>query len=223
MTRNPPKIAGPLPGGGSQGTVLGCIIFIVKFNGAFMRPAIPRPINCKSIAVKYVDDGTAAIRIKLKESLVNDPILRQKPLTYHEKDELILPADINPAQMFLEEANKFAKENHMIINESKTKVMVFNMTKNLQFPPEIKSADQTDFIKVVPSAKVLGVTVSNDLKWWNNTNTIVEKARKRILILRRLKKLQFDSEFLFEIYTKEIRPLLEFAAPVWSSSIKLTY
>ena len=28
-----------------------------------------------------------------------------------------------------------------------------------------------------------------------------------------------DSDFLLEIYTKEIRPLLEFGAPVWSSSL----
>ena len=33
--------------------------------------------------------------------------------------------------------------------------------------------------------------------------------------------MQFDHNFLLEIYTKENRPLLEFAAPVWSSSLSV--
>ena len=33
-----------LPGVGPQGAFLGCLIFIIKFNGAFMRPPIPRDV-----------------------------------------------------------------------------------------------------------------------------------------------------------------------------------
>ena len=33
-----------LPGGGPQGAYMGGIIFMIKYNGAFLRPPIPRPI-----------------------------------------------------------------------------------------------------------------------------------------------------------------------------------
>ena len=176
-------------------------------------------MKSKTISVKYVDDGTTASSINLKESLVRDPKSRQRPLTYLEKNELILQDENNPAQMSFDEIEKFARDNKMVVNKSKTKVIVFNLSKNLQFPPEIKHSDGNTFLEVVSETKLLGVVISNDLKWHRNTNSMIQKARKRIWILRRLKKLQFDRDFLLEIYTKEIRPLLEFAAPVWSSSL----
>ena len=40
-----------LPGGGPQGALLGGIIFIVKFNGAFLRPPIPPLIKVKLVGV----------------------------------------------------------------------------------------------------------------------------------------------------------------------------
>ena len=68
-----------LPGGGPQGTYMGGLIFIIKYNGAFLRPPIPRnlpgPANkSKSEKAKYVDAGTVALSINLKLSLVHDPI-----------------------------------------------------------------------------------------------------------------------------------------------------
>ena len=74
-----------LPGGGPQGAYLGGIIFIVKYNGAFLRPPVPRlikgPVNkSKAEKVKFVDDGTVAVSIDLKQSLIPDPEDRTKPL-----------------------------------------------------------------------------------------------------------------------------------------------
>ena len=60
-----------LPGGGPQGAYLGGLIFIIKYNGAFLRPPVPRPIQgpvltSKSEKVKFVDDGSVAVSINLK-------------------------------------------------------------------------------------------------------------------------------------------------------------
>ena len=55
--------AGPrdLPGGFGQGVWLGGILFIVKFNGACLRPSIPRPLSGNTtVKVKYIDDATQA-------------------------------------------------------------------------------------------------------------------------------------------------------------------
>ena len=86
-----------LPGGGPQGVYLCGLIFIIKYNGAFLRPPIPRNIpgpvnNSKSVKVRYVDDGTVAVSVNLKESLVSDPIIRPSPLNKHERTRQILPA-----------------------------------------------------------------------------------------------------------------------------------
>ena len=50
---------------------LGGMIFMLKFNGAFLRPPIPRGIigpvhESKAKTVKYVDDGTVAVGINLE-------------------------------------------------------------------------------------------------------------------------------------------------------------
>ena len=75
-----------LPGGGPQGAYL---IFIIKYNGALLRPIIPRHIGgpitkSKSVKVKFVDDGTVAVSVNLTSSLIPDPVGRARPLNYHE-------------------------------------------------------------------------------------------------------------------------------------------
>ena len=50
-------------------------IYRNKFNGAFLRPPIPRHLSgpvmkSKAQAVKYVDDGAVAVSIDLKQCLV---------------------------------------------------------------------------------------------------------------------------------------------------------
>ena len=51
-----------LPGSSPQGALLGGLIFIVKYNGACLRPMIPRILLSlsQSISVKYVDDHSSA-------------------------------------------------------------------------------------------------------------------------------------------------------------------
>ena len=106
----------------------------------------------------------------------------------------------------------------MAINQAKTKVMIFNMTRMLQFPPELSLAEN-EFLEVVEEAKVLGVILSSDLKWTKNTDFIVQKALKNMWVLRRMKNLGFDDHILKDIYQKEIRAVLEFAVPVWTGAL----
>ena len=66
---------------------------------------------------------------------------------------------------------------------------------------------------------LLGVIVSNDLKWVKNTSYICLKVRRKLWILRRLLMLNLDRFEMFDVYAKEIRSILEYAVPVWHSSI----
>ena len=95
-----------LPGGGPQGALLGGIMFMIKFNGTFLRPPIPRNVSgpivkSTSKKVKFVEDHSVAVSLNLKSCLVPDPIQRQKPLTFHERNELILPKENNLLQFYI--------------------------------------------------------------------------------------------------------------------------
>ena len=46
-----------------------------------------------------------------------------------------------------------------------------------------------------------------------------QKAREKLWLLRRLLKFDLDIYQLFDVYTKEIRSLLELAVPVWHSGL----
>ena len=68
----------------------------------------------------------------------------------------------------------------------------------------------------------MGVIVSQDLRWSKNTEYICSKARQKLWILRRIDKLELSEDKLFDVYSKEIRSILELAVPVWHSGLTKT-
>ena len=59
------------------------------------------------------------------------------------------------------------REPEMILNTKKTKAMVFNFTDKYQFRTRLTLKDQN--IEIVDKAKLLGVIITDDLKWEENT------------------------------------------------------
>ena len=119
-----------LPGGGPQGAYLGGIILIIKYNGAFLRPPIPRGVHgpvskARAEKVKFVDDGTVAVSVDLKACLVPDPVQRVRPLNFHERTGHILPDQNNLLQFYIKDTEQFVAENNMVTNKQKTKVISF--------------------------------------------------------------------------------------------------
>ena len=212
-----------LPGGGPQGAYLGGLIFIIKYNGAFLRPPIPRHIQgpvlkSKSEKVKFVDDGTVAVSIDLKACLVPDPIERARPLNFHERTSHILPPENNLLQFYIDDTENFARDNLLVINKQKTKVISFTKSRKWDFPPEVKFSDGSQ-IECISDTKLVGVVLSQDLRWSKNTEYICSKARQKLWILRRILKLDLDIHKMFDVYIKEIRSILELAVPVWHSGL----
>ena len=212
-----------LPGGGPQGAFLGGLIFIIKYNGAFLRPVIPRDslgpiLKSRSEKVKYVDDGTVAVSVNLKACLVPDPVQRAQPLTYHERTQQILPPENNLLQYYLEDTESFAIENKMQINSKKTKVISFNKSRKFDFPIEVYLSNMKH-LEVIPETKLLGVIISDDLRWQKNTDYICQRAREKLWVLRRMLKVKLDLDHVFDVYTKEVGSLLELAVPVWHSGL----
>ena len=69
------------------------------------------------------------------------------------------------------------------------------------------------------SAKILGITVRNDLKWNNHVNNITAKASRWIYLLKQLKHAGIDRKSLIQFYCASIRSVLEYACQPFHSSL----
>ena len=91
--------------------------------------------------------------------------------------------------------------------------MIFNKSRKFDFPPELKFTDGKQ-LEVISQIKLVGLIVSDNLSWHENTIYICRKATTKLWIIRRMKSLSLSDEQLFEIYCKEIRSKVEFGVPV---------
>ena len=87
----------------------------------------------------------------------------------------------------------------------------FNFSRIYDFPPELNIEGFTEKLKVIKETKLLGVMLSDDLKWASNTDYMVKNGFKRMWKLRRMKILEVEPLILLDVYTKEIRSVLELA------------
>ena len=61
--------------------------------------------------------------------------------------------------------------------------------------------------------------MKSDLKWSENTDYICKKGYSRLWLLRRLKGLGANVSEMVDVYNKQIRSILELAAPVWQAGL----
>ena len=217
-----------LPGGGPQGTLLALLLFIVMINDIGFEgqlnnagDLITSKRNMKvvnEIHLKYVDDLTMAEAINLPKQLVKVPANeRPQPDHYHARTGHALPAENSRVYKQLQKTQTQTEQNEMRLNFKKTKLITFNPCTTIDFMPEI-SLDGHD-LEVVDEIRLLGIILRSDMKWISNTKNMITKANKRLWILRRLKFLGADQDDLLEVYTKQIRCILELAVPSWQGGI----
>ena len=140
-----------------------------------------------------------------------------KPPMKRDRHELTLPKDQNQIQTQLDQLCNYADENQMRLNNDKTKVMLFNPAKQWDFMPEIVVGGRN--LEVVEVYKLVGVQISSNLKWDENTDYITKKAYSRLWMIKRLKNLGLNTASLLEVFKMQIRSVLEFGAVVWHSML----
>ena len=197
-----------LPGSSPQGAFLGVLIFIIIFNGALLRPGIPRPY---SLTLKYVDDLSILVSINLKKNLEFDS----------SRNEFILLAESNPLQLQLDNLCSFAAKKHLKIKESKSHVMKFSFSNTLYFFREIRVNGFKDNSEVINEMKLLGVMLICGLKWACNTEFICKKAYNKMWTLRRMKILNIELLVILDVYCRVIWSVLELAVPAWHIRITI--
>ena len=143
---------------------------------------------------KYVDDTTIAVAYK--------------------------PGDTPPIQEILQRVSECTKVNNMQINPKKCAVLNYKFNlKPVTLPP--LSIDGS-LLNVVKSVNLLGAKLSDDLKWALNTKNILTKCSAKLYMLSRLKAFKVSRQDLVKIWTTFIRPITEYVAPLWHSSLTIT-
>ena len=102
-------------------------------------------------------------------------------------------------------------------NPRKCNVMNFSFAKCPPVFPALHIAESP--LPEVDSLRILGIILQRDLKWNSHVSSMVSKASRRLYILCRLRKCNLRQSELANVYVMYIRPVLEYAAPIWSSAI----
>ncbi len=77
-------------------------------------------------------------------------------------------------------------------------------------------------IEVIPSAKILGLRIPRDLKWDDHISEMVKKVSKRLYFFCQLKRAEIHVSDLLTSYKTCIRPVMEYACPVFHDPYHVT-
>ena len=180
-----------LNGGGPQGATFGIWEYLAQSNSS---------ADCVNpeYRYKFVDDLTVLEKINLLiVGLASFNCKLSVPSDLPEHNQII-PANQLKSQEYLEWIKDWTDKQKMILNQKKTKLMVFNFTDNYQFGTRLTLDNQN--LEIVDKAKLLGVIISNDLKWDDNTAFVVKRANARMELLRKVASFGTNLEEKRNIY-----------------------
>jgi hypothetical protein len=120
-------------------------------------------------------------------------------------------------QAIVDEFSTKAHVSRFQLNEVKCKELQISFSKNPpQFQPIVINGK---LIELVANAKLLGLNISNDLKWNFHIAELIKKVLARLYYLKQLKRASVDTKELLTFYTSCIRPIVEYACPVFHNSL----
>ena len=133
--------------------------------------------------------------------------------------ETVLKNEVSNIQTAVDTLSSYATKDKFQLNESKCKELRISFSKkNTTFNPILVNNKQID---IVSHAKILGLHISSDLKWNYHLNEIIKKARKRLYCLSQLKRSGLATNELVQFFRTCIRPITEYACPVFHNSLPL--
>ena len=110
----------------------------------------------------------------------------------------------------------WSKSNNMLINHAKTKEMILGRAKADQIPALFIEGKE---IERVSEFKLLGVHISDDLRWESHVNVLYNRVSSRLYFLKLLKRAGVGPYDLLYFYTVVIRPIVEYACVVWHHNL----
>ena len=95
--------------------------------------------------------------------------------------------------------------------------MNYNFIK-INFPPQNLTLNG-NIINVAKKIKLLGVILTDDLKWAENTLNICSKVNKKLYQICTLKHWGLQRAEMVTAWRSMLRPIAEYAVPLWHSDL----
>lgn len=121
-----------------------------------------------------------------------------------------LPSLIQPV---VDQMQSWSDHNRFELHPTKSKELRIEFSKQPRSFNPIK-VDNKD-LEVVKTVKILGLVVSNDLKWNAHVDSVLSKSSKRLYFLVQLKRAGVPEKQLCLFYTTCIRSVIEYACQVY--------
>ena len=157
--------------------------------------------------LKYADDTTLYSKV-LKSDI--------EVLENSGRNRLISIPD-NDMQHAADRAVEWSQGNKQRLNASKTQYMMFSLQLNNKLHDSI-SIDGESIVQT-ESAKLLGVTIDQHLKFNSHIDTLIGKSRAAVHGLLTLKRKGVTPSMLTKYYQACIFPILTYASPAWHSHL----
>jgi hypothetical protein len=196
-----------------------CVLWIQNFlSGRLQRVSL----NSKTSSWKEVSSGVpqgSVLGPVLFAILIDSlrPVHPQSTYVKYADDITVIHNTRNASDdhLYLEWAAicKWSEINEMPINLKKTNVINVITKKGLTLLPMLRP-DSTQ-IETVRSAKLLGVMITDDLKWNDHISYIVNRATKTVFILTTLKGMGVGHIILWQTYQALTRSILTYAFPAF--------
>ena len=122
--------------------------------------------------------------------------------------EVILKDEESILQETMNQVADWSKNNKFQLNPKKCKELRINFTKQPHSYEPVRINNQC--LELVKSAKILGMLITDDLKWNSHIENTVSKTSKRLYLLRQLKRADVEESSLLQFYTACIRSILEY-------------
>lgn len=181
----------------------------VKSDWAFVKAGVPQgSILGPLLFLIFINDIVDEIR-----SCIN--LFADDTSLYIIVEQPDVAADL--LQSDIQTISSWADKWLVTFNPAKSESLVISRKRNPSTHRSLQMLAQT--IPEVNEHKHLGIFLSKDCKWHSHINYIVDKAWKRVNIMRKL-KFSLDRLSLETIYISFIRPILEYADVVWSNCSK---
>ena len=240
--RNCNSSARDLPGGCPQGTLIGVILYILYINPIGFPGEITLQVNdiiknywnhIDSIpdlvpsssslpatlnAAKFMDDATLQEAIDLSTCLASN-IDRSGPLPWWESSGKLLPNSNTLLQAEIDTIKRISDEREMVLNPSKTKLMIINFTSNHQYKSLLTIPGSSSAIELTFETKLLGYWLSVDMKPDAHVSYILRIAYSRLWAISRLKSAAVNNDDIVYFFNMKIRSVLEYCAPVFTSML----
>ena len=131
--------------------------------------------------------------------------------------EIIPKGQSSSAQEYVNSVADWSIDNRFQLNIDKCKEIRISFSKNnADLPPLFINGQE---LEVVQNAKLLGVTITNNLSWNLRINETIKRASIRLYFLRQLKRARVPTSDLVRFYTCCLRSVCDYDVPVFHSSL----